>query len=54
MLTEGLAARHDLGHGQKGQPIRSSAAFTEPVMLQETQGESFETFTLAQFIDHFC
>lgn len=53
-LTEGLAARHGMGRGQKGQPFRRSPAFTEPVMLQETQGESFETFTQVQFIDHYC
>lgn len=33
MRTEGLAARHDMGHGQKDQPFGPSAAFTEPVML---------------------
>lgn len=46
-LTEGLAARHDTGHGQKGQPFRRNAAFTGPVMLQETRGDSFETHTSA-------
>lgn len=53
-LTEGLAARHNTGHGQKGQPFRQNAAFTGPVMLQETRGDSFETLTLVRCIDHFC
>lgn len=43
-----------MGRGQKGQPFRRSAAFTEPVMPQETQGKPFQTFTRVQFIDHYC